>query len=110
MAMYVYHLSPIDFWHPWKTESAYLEDIKQDGYNASHWEKAYTAFKAKAMELGKAAGWEGDIRQGPFIGGLPMDVDDSRYCLAWKQDNNGTTFIASPVKLPWLGEPAAWGS
>jgi len=29
--------------------------------------------------------------------------------LAWKQDNNGTTFICSPVPLPWLGEPERVG-
>jgi hypothetical protein len=24
--------------------------------------------------------------------------------LAWKQNNNGTTFVASPYRLPWLDE------
>jgi hypothetical protein len=109
MAMYVYALSPIDFWEPWRTEDEYLAAISQDSYNGAGWRKAYDAFKDAALKLAQKAGWEGDMRQGPFIGGLPMDLDDARYCLAWKQDNNGTTFVAAPVELPWLGKPAARG-
>ena len=30
------------------------------------------------------------------LGGLPL------FVIAWKQQSNGTTFVASPVRLPWL--------
>jgi hypothetical protein len=29
-------------------------------------------------------------------GGLPL------FVIAWKQQDNGTTFVASPVRLSWL--------
>jgi hypothetical protein len=50
------------------------------------------------------AGWEGDIRHGsgPFVCPLPDGDCGSEYLIAWKQDNNGSTFIASPFCLPWL--------
>jgi hypothetical protein len=32
---------------------------------------------------------------------LPYDTEFA-YGFVWKQDNNGTTFVASPVPMPWL--------
>jgi hypothetical protein len=29
------------------------------------------------------------------------------YLIAWKQDNNGESFVALPFPLPWLEEDAA---
>jgi hypothetical protein len=41
---------------------------------------------------------------GPWFCPLPPQHDDfeCEFLLAWKQDNNGQTFIASPYPLPWL--------
>ena len=50
--------------------------------------------------------WEGDIRgNNIYLFSLPdPDSVSSRLGLIWKQDNNGTTFICSPVEIPWLKE------
>jgi hypothetical protein len=52
-------------------------------------------------------GWEGDIRQGPYIFSIP---DPGCCSMHWgivlKHDSNGQTFIASPVELPWLNGDA----
>jgi hypothetical protein len=32
-------------------------------------------------------------------------VADSKFMVAWKQSNNGTTFVASPRQLHHLGNP-----
>jgi hypothetical protein len=55
------------------------------------------------------AGWDGDFRSGSELRVfyIPDDSDGLASALVWKQDNNGTTFVASPFRLPWLGEPAA---
>jgi hypothetical protein len=54
-------------------------------------------------------GWEGDIRGGfgdsdggPWFAPLPISNGDIAYAVAWKQDNNGETFVASSISLPWL--------
>lgn len=103
--MIVYCLNPIDFWHGWMSEAEYrkqiIENYGRDLHQAaSEWDE-YLDFKEKAFELAKRLGWEGDIRGGdtPDIAGLPAD---GKFMLGWKQDNNGTTFIASPFRLPWL--------
>lgn len=73
---------------------------------------AYEAFRNQAYELAKKVGWEGDIREGPYIAGLPTHetADDGHIMIAWKQDNNGDTFVVSPYKLPWLehGDYGKW--
>jgi hypothetical protein len=66
---------------------------------------------AKAKELANKKsnwrngfGWEGYIREGPYRAPLPCGDPSCKYMVAWRQDNNGDTFIASPFHLPWLEE------
>jgi len=47
--------------------------------------------------------WEGDCAWEPRIFFIPGDVY-MEYGFVWKQCNNGTTFVASPVKLDHLSE------
>ena len=56
-----------------------------------------------AMRLARDAGWEGDIRGSmePRVLWLPGETKFD-YAFTWMQDNNGTTFVVSPVALPWL--------
>jgi hypothetical protein len=49
-----------------------------------------------------ASTWEGDIVNGPYWIPLPTEGDE-KFLIAWKQTNNGTSFVASPFSLPWLG-------
>jgi len=98
--MFVYVMSPIDFWEGWLTEDEIKDRLHRDDL------KRYLARKEKALELAGARGWEGDFRQGPFFSTIPMD-DGASGCevlVGWKQDNNGTTFVVSPYQLPWLRE------
>lgn len=46
-------------------------------------------------------GWEGDFRHPPCVLWQPVD-DAFRPGFVIKQDNNGTTFVVSPVPLPHL--------
>lgn len=47
--------------------------------------------------------WEGDLSQEPFVFFIPAPQKCSPcYGYVWKQNNNGQTFIASPIRLPWL--------
>ena len=47
--------------------------------------------------------WEGDIKAGPFIFTIPdPDAVSYKEGFVWKQQNNGSSFIASPCRLPWL--------
>jgi hypothetical protein len=57
-----------------------------------------------ARSIARRVHWEGDIRSGsgPFICPIPDGDSTGEYLIAWKQNNNGTTFIASPFRLSWL--------
>ena len=105
--MYIYCTGPIDDWIGW-TELHQLRG---------------TAQRAEALQLRKsvmpifrANGWEGDGDW--YISGLPPCEKwfnpASQLLIAVKQSNNGTVFIASPYKLPWIKSyrvrrlPTAW--
>lgn len=122
--IYMYLLSPIDYWEGFVPEEDYLraiqanqdrrlkhepsEKYKQqiEAQFAKH-RLAYDTFRAKAFELGKAVHWEGDILRGPFVSMLPGKgfawSPNASPLLVWKQSNNGATFLASLHDLPWLG-------
>jgi len=111
MASYIYRVAPIDYgWHLLKTVQETLAEIvdspqdvpfgPDEGLDPSRvseflqkWEQA----KSAAFEIG----WEGDFLQGPNVFWVP--TEDGLECgFVFKQSNNGTTYIVSPVELPWL--------
>lgn len=102
----VYALPPIDFWEGWTAERTFmascLSDLNVDWGLMRLGE--YAKFRRDAMELAKRAGWEGDIRDGPYVAALPNGDCESPLMIAWKQSSNGDTFIVSPLLLPWLEE------
>jgi len=107
----LYEVGTIDFWQGWLDEEAYkqqLHDMSDDDRSL----EAFMVFRGRAFDGALRIGWEGDIREGPFVGALPIYESGrlSPVLMAWKQDNNGTTFAASPFPLPWLGVAAmrAW--
>jgi len=98
----VYCTAAIDFWNGWQTH-ADLFQPERDETGPKHPATEWPPLWEKAQELARRVGWEGDIRDGPYRtvlpdekGGLPPVI------IAWKQDNNGITFVASPYRLPWL--------
>lgn len=64
------------------------------------------AMNAARASLVCKSSWEGDIRtKEMYFFALPdPENNTTRPGVIWKQDNNGTTFIFSPVELPWLEE------
>ncbi len=65
-------------------------------------------FLAAAKEVAIELGWEGDMRDGPYVSVLPDPAgDQSLFLVGFKQSNNGLTFIGSQVELPHLGN-AGW--
>ncbi|PSS59873.1 hypothetical protein C6558_36235 [Ensifer sp. NM-2] len=107
--IFVYKLGPIDFWNGWLSAADFVAET--ENVDANYNEETFLPFVEKAQDLARGIGWEGDMRSGPFVSALPNPDSGnlSDFILAWKQDNNGTTFVASPYELPWLGRPTARG-
>lgn len=111
----VYSLPPIDWWAGWIPLKKFNSEDFADEYADDDFAPDYTpqGFKRRvetllheAQELAASElGFEGDMRQGPFLSALPGE-NESLPLLAWKQDNNGTTFVASLVPLPHLDDLA----
>lgn len=56
-----------------------------------------------AKEAASGAGWEGDFKgySMPRVFFIP-DETTFAYGFVWKQPNNGTTYVVSQYKFPWL--------
>ena len=112
MAKSTYDISPIDVgWDNLKTvwETAALlgakdaesrarrETTSDCSYDLPKFLTAWEFAKQKAGDHG----WEGDFRIDPVVFWVPDDTQFS-YGFVFKQDNNGTTYIVSPVDMPHL--------
>ena len=112
--VYVYSSGPIDHWDGWTPMSEFLRGLVglELANKAPFTVAAFLAFTLKAAHaIAKEPGyyWEGDVR-GSF-GELSMqDYEENMYValpsgdfprnlselsIAWKQDNNGSTFLVS---------------
>jgi hypothetical protein len=117
MAWFVYECPPIDFnWHLLSTvksvasrlasseaesavEHGKNEVAGEGGLSSDYFILSWESAKKAALQYG----WEGDFRQEPRVLWLPCpDEADFRAGFVFKQDNNGTTFVVSPVELPHL--------
>jgi len=112
MSIFVYEKAPIDFWAGWVTEDDFKQQLRKEGTDENFkadWNK-YLAFRNTAQSLASDIGWEGDVTSGPYVSAIPMEdpADSGHVIVAWKQENNGTTYIASPQPLPWLQEGKNW--
>jgi len=112
--IFVYGVEPIDVWLGWNDEEQFRASVDRWCVLESRgpfW-ALYEAFRDQSMEIARSLGWQGDIREGPFIAGVPtFEIrNTSLFMVAWKQDDDGLTFIASPVRLPWLELNEAMGS
>src|SRR5262245_24164841 len=113
--MIVYQIDPIDTWGGWKLLKDVLAEIdlsteQRDEVKA--WTDHYAYNSGALLDALKQAHHlatlldieANDVREGPYLAPLPENnCCPTAFLLAWKQDNNGTTYIASPYPLPWLG-------
>jgi hypothetical protein len=120
MTWYAYHLSPLD--HGWEQlpsvgdvagdiASSEAKQIVKYGHTHMLEEPSsenFLADWAAAKEAASAQGWEGDFRKPPVVFWLPNDTGFT-HAFAFKQDNNGSTFIVSPYRLPWMDRLAVSG-
>lgn len=109
--MYVYHIAPID--HAWEhlksvaetaremaadeAELATMGQRKQESPELAE----FLADWEQAKGLAYSENWEGDFRQGPVVFWVPVD-GTFKYGFAFKQSNNGSSFVISPVPMPWF--------
>ena len=108
MKLFVYGMEPLDCWDGWTlaTDYKFAPSVYFPDLSCGHWltKKEFDAVYSEAQILAKMEGWDGEVRDGPYISGIPAFPGDGcpQFLIGWKQDNNGTTFVASPIPLKWL--------
>ena len=101
--MYVYKVGPIDEWDGWIQPDGGLGDRSECTSSLRADRAEYQALLNQAQTLAHRLAWEGDTLQGPFISMLPDPRSaSSKMMIAWKQRNDGITFVASPFPLKHL--------
>lgn len=108
---YFYQMSPIDFnWSMLDTVEETIKKLSKD-HDADYEPLTFRGLSGflsdwnEAKEIARKSYWEGDFRESPRVFWLPSE-QEFLHAFAWKQDNNGTTFIISPHPLPHLDEHA----
>lgn len=104
---FIYPMSPIDFnWHLLDTVEETITKLSKPDDPFDHCFrfnelKGFLDSWEEAKDLAKQNHWEGDFRGSPHVFWLPAE-NEFVYGFAWKQDNNGSTFIVSPFPLTHL--------
>lgn len=112
--MRAYHIAPIDFgWESLKTVAGTVRKLSalkvefaiNDINEAAKVQDAdrFLADWEAAKQMAREKGWDGDFRQDPVVFWIPFN-DGFRYGFVFKQNTKGTTFVITPVAMPWLTE------
>lgn len=115
---YVYMTMPVDFgWALQRSVAevvgamtarnlsslSYREEVTPDSVSVD----GFLVLWESAQGAAREAGWEEDFMNEPVVFCLP-DGEGNEFTpgFVFKQSNNGTTWVVSPVKLPHLGPTA----
>ena len=105
--MFIYQTAPVDFFAGMLPIAYAAEKMREELGNEEVFKLIRLAMDcSRAVSLAKGSYWEGDIRGFDlFVFALPdPDATPPHIGLTWKQENNGTTYICSPVALPWISD------
>lgn len=97
--LFVYEADqPIDFWRGWLDISQVVQSIKEDGGGNIDYQELIMLM-VDAFDGASKIDWEGDIREGPYFSVMPTNEDFCPFIVAWKQNNNGQTFLGARVPI-----------
>jgi hypothetical protein len=111
MSWHTYEVPPVDIgWENLRTVqeterflAAKAQGAGQGSNAAAADLRSFLAAWESAKDAATSEGWEGDLRNEPVVFWVPDDAEFT-FGFVLKQDNNGTTYVVSPVPMPWLEE------
>jgi hypothetical protein len=102
---YIYKCNPIDYWSGWlrmpKAMAAWTDDALRNGGSER---SPLDLFKIAQSMADKLWAYDShDVRgEEIYATALPMGECDCGWIVAWKVENNGSTYVYSPISLPHL--------
>lgn len=110
MTWQIYLTEPLEFnWRYCKSVDETAAEIEKNypssetencDYHCPTLEEFQTNWKM-AKQLAQENHWNGDFKQGPVVFWIPSH-GSFLYGFAFKQEEDGVTYIISPVELAWL--------
>lgn len=102
----VYVIPPIAYWLGWATEETAVPRHEDDEVRESLRTQIEETLEHAISQIRERSGWDGDIDDGPYFGGLPPNHhgSESDVIVAIKQLENGNVFIWSPHRLQHLDQ------
>lgn len=106
--MYLYRVEPLDYWDLLIPIESLITENPEYGSSVDLNHLLIQAMEI-AYKLSKKPEylWDGDV-ECIYLFGLPTRPNEASnkfvHGFAWKQLNNGTTFICSPYELPWMND------
>ena len=108
--MFFYQTAPVDFFSGMVRAEDYIKHLQME-HSGSDADKQVSDFIkhvmycTRAVSLALNSYWEGDVRGNDlYVFQIPYPSCGNEIPLGvmWKQDNNGDSYICSPVKLDWI--------
>jgi len=106
--MFIYETPPLDNFTGMMRIDDVVASIISEHYVGDK-DRIFNLFRlvmdcSREVSIFAGSSWLGDVRDKElYVFALPgIDGGDTRLGIVWKQENNGTTFVCSPVELPWL--------
>ena len=65
--------------------------------------RLYFERQDEGMIAAVRVGWDGTIREGPYITACLILIATAFIVIAWKQENNGTSYVFRPLSCRGLG-------
>jgi hypothetical protein len=116
--LFAYRVNPIDFGFELmptveehmarlQRQKTYHQSFAHSPYEGSHADcsrpEAFAAFLSLGRKAALTVDWDGDVRDHMHVFFVPGD-NKMHAAIIWKQENNGDTFVVSPIPLPHLQE------
>ena len=107
---FIYETPPIDYFLGMMPLSQYIKksiamEMEHESEDTSTITNILSMVCEAIIKVKDATIWEGDFNTKMYVFAIPdVDNTDMKIGFVWKQENNGTSFVVSPVSLPWLDQ------
>jgi hypothetical protein len=102
--MYIYEMPPVEHFEGMQKTKKVIRKLSKSHDDIDTLTEFLALIKDAMILFRKKTSWEGDVKQSRCFSIPDPDYAGSKFAIVIKQDNNGTTFLCSPVVIGYLQE------